>query len=58
MRVYDWAAEVQDKWYISDRIHFTTPGYQQRAHRFAAAMAIAFPHGGQSPRSCLVRTLG
>ncbi|MEO8830610.1 acyltransferase [Lapillicoccus sp.] len=58
MRVYDWAAEVQGKWYISDKIHFTTPGYQQRGHRIAEAMAIAFPKGGQSPDGCLIRTPG
>ena len=56
MRVYDWAAEVQDKWYISDKIHFTTPGYQQRAHRTAEALAIAFPKDGTPPSGCLIRT--
>ena len=56
LRVYDWAAEVQDKWYISDKIHFTTPGYQQRAHRTAEALAIAFPKDGTPPSGCLIRT--
>ncbi|MEP6648662.1 MAG: acyltransferase family protein [Lapillicoccus sp.] len=58
MRVYDWAAEVQDKWYISDKIHFTTPGYQQRAHRTAEALAIAFPKDGPRASGCLIRTPG
>ena len=55
MRVYDWAAEVQDKWYISDNIHFTTPGYQERARRTAEALAIAFPKDGTPPSGCLIR---
>lgn len=46
MRVYDWAAEVQDKWYIFDGIHFSTYGYTQRARRLANALAIAFPASG------------
>jgi peptidoglycan/LPS O-acetylase OafA/YrhL len=58
MRVYDWAAEVQDKWYINDKIHFTTPGYQQRAHRTAEALAIAFPKNGTPPSGCVIRTPG
>ncbi len=32
MRVYNWAAEVHGKWYISDGIHFTSLGYKYRAH--------------------------
>ena len=56
LRVYDWAAEVQDSWYTTDKIHFTTPGYQQRAHRTAEALAIAFPQGGTPPAGCLIRT--
>lgn len=54
MRIYDWASEVQDPWYIKDGIHFTTPGYQQRAHRIARAFAIAFPKDGDSPQQCVV----
>jgi len=56
MRVYDWAGEVQDAWYISDMIHYTTPGYQQRSHRIAEALAIAFSKTGAAPSGCLVRT--
>lgn len=56
LRVYDWAAEAQDAWYINDGIHFTTPGYQQRAHRTAQALAVAFRAGGSPPPGCLVRT--
>ncbi len=41
-----------------DKIHFTTPGYQQRAHRIAEATAIAFPKGRQSPHGCLIPTPG
>jgi peptidoglycan/LPS O-acetylase OafA/YrhL len=54
MRVYDWAAQVKDPWFISDGIHFTTPGYRERARRTALALATAFPAEGGSPAGCLV----
>jgi lysophospholipase L1-like esterase len=53
MRVYNWAAEVQTKWYISDGIHFTSIGYKHRAKMIAEALARAFPAAGQST-GCLV----
>ena len=48
MRVYNWAAEVRRKWYISDGIHFTSIGYKHRAKMIAEALASAFPSTGQS----------
>jgi peptidoglycan/LPS O-acetylase OafA/YrhL len=54
MRVYDWAAQVQDSWFIFDGIHFTTPGYRERAERTARALATAFPADGPAPGSCVV----
>jgi peptidoglycan/LPS O-acetylase OafA/YrhL len=54
MRVYDWASQVKDPWFISDGIHFTTPGYRERARRTALALATAFPANGGSPSGCLV----
>jgi peptidoglycan/LPS O-acetylase OafA/YrhL len=48
MRVYNWAAEVQRKWYISDGIHFTSIGYKHRAKMIAEALANSFPASGQS----------
>ncbi len=54
MRVYDWAAQVKDSWFIDDKIHFTTPGYRERARRTARALATAFPSNGVSPTECLV----
>lgn len=53
MRVFNWAAEVKTKWYISDGIHFTSIGYKHRAKMIADALARAFPQGGQSS-GCLV----
>ncbi|HEV7399797.1 MAG TPA: acyltransferase family protein [Solirubrobacterales bacterium] len=53
MRVYDWASDVKDSWFIDDGIHFTTPGYRARAHLIADALAAAFPSGGRSP-NCVV----
>jgi hypothetical protein len=47
MRVYDWASVVQSQWFISDGIHYSTPGSAQRAHLIAQALADAFPGAGQ-----------
>ena len=33
--LHDWAGEVQDPWFISDGIHFTSRGYAERARRIA-----------------------
>ena len=48
MRVYNWAAEVGSKWYISDGIHFTSLGYKYRAQMIAYALGHAFPATGRS----------
>ena len=56
MRVYDWASEVKDSWYVDDGIHFTSKGYRERAKRAARALALAFPKDGVSPPGCLIRT--
>ncbi len=53
MRVYNWAAEVRTKWYISDGIHFTSLGYKHRAQMIAEALARAFPATGHAS-GCLV----
>jgi peptidoglycan/LPS O-acetylase OafA/YrhL len=55
MRVYDWAGQVEDSWFINDGIHFTTRGYKERGKRIAQALATAFPEQGNSPDECLVR---
>ena len=43
MRIYDWASGVPDAWFISDGIHFTTPGYAARGRMIADALLEAFP---------------
>jgi len=54
MRVYDWASDVKDAWFIEDGIHFTSPGYAARSRLIAEALAHAFPAvGGPSPE-CVV----
>jgi peptidoglycan/LPS O-acetylase OafA/YrhL len=57
MRVYNWAADVKDAWFIEDGIHFTSPGYAARASLIAKALAHAFPAKGKSPGGahCVVR---
>jgi peptidoglycan/LPS O-acetylase OafA/YrhL len=47
MRVYDWASVVQPSWFISDGIHYSTPGSAERARLIASALAEAFPAAGQ-----------
>lgn len=49
MRVYDWAGDVKEAWFIEDGIHFTSPGYAARAQLIAQALAHAFPANGSSP---------
>jgi peptidoglycan/LPS O-acetylase OafA/YrhL len=48
MRIYDWASEVKDAWFIEDGIHFTSPGYAARAQLIAQALAHAFPAKGET----------
>jgi peptidoglycan/LPS O-acetylase OafA/YrhL len=56
MRIYDWAAVVQNSWFVSDGIHYTSAGYAARAYLIARALAAAFPDqgGAGQPSSCLV----
>ena len=54
LRIYNWAAVVRRKWFISDGIHYTSAGYKARARMIADALAAAYPLGGHST-SCLIR---
>jgi peptidoglycan/LPS O-acetylase OafA/YrhL len=57
MRIYDWAADVKNGWFIEDGIHFTSPGYAARAQLIAQALAHAFPEKGETEgglRNCVV----
>jgi len=57
MRVYDWASDVKDAWFIEDGIHFTSPGYAARAQLIAQALAHAFPAKGETQggsKDCVV----
>lgn len=44
MRIYNWAADVKDDWFIPDGIHFTSEGYAARARLIADALLEAFPN--------------
>jgi peptidoglycan/LPS O-acetylase OafA/YrhL len=44
MRIYDWAADVKDPWFIPDGIHFTSEGYAERGRLIADALLAAFPN--------------
>jgi len=57
MRIYNWAADVKNDWFIEDGIHFTSPGYAARAQLIAQALAHAFPEKGKTEggsKNCLV----
>jgi peptidoglycan/LPS O-acetylase OafA/YrhL len=43
MRVYDWANDVRDPWFVEDDIHFTSEGYAERGRLIADALLEAFP---------------
>ncbi len=46
MRIYDWASDVKDFWFIPDGIHFTSEGYAERGRLIADALLAAFPNTG------------
>jgi hypothetical protein len=56
MRVFDYASEVKDDWYLPDKIHPNDLGAKERADRIAKALAVAFPKDGPSPDTCLVHS--
>jgi peptidoglycan/LPS O-acetylase OafA/YrhL len=43
MRIYNWAADVKDPWFVEDGIHFTSEGYAERGRLIADALLEAFP---------------
>lgn len=59
MRLYNWAADVKDEWFIPDGIHFTSEGYAARGRLIADALLDAFPNTEETPkltdsRDCVV----
>jgi peptidoglycan/LPS O-acetylase OafA/YrhL len=58
MRIYDWASDVKDRWFIPDGIHFTSEGYAARGRLIADALLEAFPNTGPTKmtdkRDCVV----
>jgi peptidoglycan/LPS O-acetylase OafA/YrhL len=54
LRIFDWAAMVKTRWFISDGIHYTSAGYAARSRMIARALARAFPEVGQSS-GCVVK---
>jgi peptidoglycan/LPS O-acetylase OafA/YrhL len=55
MRIFDWASYAKPKWFISDGIHYYSPGYVARSHDIAKGLAHAFPQGRPPSASCAVR---
>jgi peptidoglycan/LPS O-acetylase OafA/YrhL len=55
MRVFDWASVADDRWFISDGVHYTSEGYTQRARLSADSLVHAFPaSGGDGGSGCVV----
>jgi peptidoglycan/LPS O-acetylase OafA/YrhL len=50
MRIYNWAGDVKDEWFIPDGIHFTSEGYAARGRLIADALLEAFPNTEASPK--------
>lgn len=64
MRVYDWAGQVKDDWFVEDGVHFTEQGYAARSRGIADALRDAFPAGpgaataavgGPGQGACVIR---
>jgi hypothetical protein len=45
MRIFDWRSAVQDNWFQSDGIHYSTAGSAARARMIADSLAEGFPAG-------------
>lgn len=56
MRVYDWASEVKDAWFLPDGIHPNSAGCKAKASGFAKALVSAFPSGAPPSATCFVRS--
>ncbi|MGO9974304.1 MAG: acyltransferase family protein [Solirubrobacteraceae bacterium] len=54
MRVFDWGALAQPKWFIPDGIHYYSPGYVARAHLISQALVNAFPPKRPASPACVV----
>jgi peptidoglycan/LPS O-acetylase OafA/YrhL len=55
MRVFDWAKLAKPSWFQSDLTHYTSTGYEHRAHLTAIGLADAFPASGvSSHKACFV----
>jgi peptidoglycan/LPS O-acetylase OafA/YrhL len=54
MRIYDWAGDAKDGWFIEDGIHFNSPGYAARSRLIAEGLAHAFPAKGKPNPRCIV----
>jgi hypothetical protein len=44
MRIYNWAADARESWFIPDGIHFTSEGYAARGRLIADALLESFPN--------------
>ncbi|MGN6793084.1 MAG: hypothetical protein ACTHJW_11940 [Streptosporangiaceae bacterium] len=48
LRIFNWSAVAQPSWFLSDGIHYNSPGCAIRAKAIADALARAFPLHGHS----------
>ena len=54
MRVLNWNAQALPAYYISDGVHYNSPGSVVLAAALAKGLAVGFPKQGPPPASCLV----
>jgi hypothetical protein len=48
LRIFNWSAVAQPSWFLSDGVHYNSPGCAIRAKAIADALAKAFPLHGHS----------
>ena len=48
LRIFNWSAVAQPGWFLSDGVHYNSPGCAIRAKAIADALARAFPVHGHS----------
>jgi hypothetical protein len=48
LRIFNWSAVARPSWFLSDGIHYNSPGCAVRAKAIADALARAFPLHGHS----------
>jgi hypothetical protein len=54
MKVLNWNAQALPSYFISDGVHYNSPGSVVLAAALAKGLAVGFPRAGRPPSGCLV----